>query len=112
MALVEFANGTVGQILGTTTYPASQEYEVNVHGNRVGITTRNMHLGDWHVLEGGEPPQIEPPEGPSNIAEDMVAVLRNGRTPMVDGREGRRSVELIQAIYRSAREGAWVNLPL
>jgi len=112
MALVEFANGSVGRILGTTTYPRSQPYEVNVHGDRVGVTTRDRRFGEWHVLEGAEPPQIEPPEGPANIAEDMVAVLRRGEKPMVSGREGRRTVELIQAIYRSAQEGAWVSLPL
>ncbi len=31
---------------------------------------------------------------------------------MVDGREGRKSVEIIRAIYRSAETGAQVLLPL
>jgi len=41
-----------------------------------------------------------------------VAALKTGRAPMVDGREGRKAVELILAIYRSARTGKTVRLPL
>ncbi len=112
MAMLEFADGAVGRILGTTTYPDSQPYEVNVHGDRAGVTTRNAGLGDWHVLAGGEVPEVEPYNGPANVVEDVVGVLREGRKPLVDGREGRRAVELIQAIYQSAREERWVELPL
>ena len=113
MALVEFAGGAVGRILGTTTYPRSQPYEVNVHGERAGVLTRNASAAEWHFAEGAEEAHIEPVGGPANIAEDIVGVLRHGRSPAVDGPEGRRSVELIQAIYRSAEEeGGWVSLPL
>ena len=41
---------------------------------------------------------------------DFVEALKTGRKPLVDGREGRRAVELIQAIYRSAKEGRTVEL--
>lgn len=112
MALVEFADGSVGRILGTTTYPQSQPYEVNLHGERAGVVTRNGSVAEWHFPEGAEETPVEPPEGPANIVEDVVGVLRRGGSPMVDGAEGRRSVELIQAIYKSAREGGWVSLPL
>ena len=112
MALVEFANGAVGRILGTTTYPNSQPYEVNVHGDLAGVATRDNSIDAWHFPEGAEDVHIEPGSGPGSIVEDVVGVLRHGRRPMVDGREGRRSVELIQAIYKSAQEGGWVNLPL
>jgi len=46
------------------------------------------------------------------IFEDFVAALRAGRAPMVDGTEGRKAVELILAIYRSAKLGRTVRLPL
>ena len=38
----------------------------------------------------------------------MRALSSNGR-PLVDGREGKRSVELIEAIYTSANEGRLVR---
>jgi predicted dehydrogenase len=45
--------------------------------------------------------------------EDTVKALRQGRAPAVDGREGRKAVEIILAIYRSALAGGKpVQLPL
>jgi len=35
-----------------------------------------------------------------------------GGTPLVDGTEGRRTVEIILAIYQFAKTGRRVNLPL
>ena len=37
--------------------------------------------------------------------EDAVQAIRENRTPLIDGREGRRAVALINAIYRSAAAG-------
>ena len=42
--------------------------------------------------------------------EDFVAALDAGRLPRVDGREGRRSVEVIEALYESSRTGQPVEL--
>jgi UDP-N-acetyl-2-amino-2-deoxyglucuronate dehydrogenase len=41
---------------------------------------------------------------------DFVEAAEQGRRPLVDGVEGRQAVELVQAIYRSARTGAPVTL--
>jgi predicted dehydrogenase len=43
---------------------------------------------------------------------DFLQAIDEGREPLVDGREGRKSVEIIRAIYRSAETGAQVILPL
>jgi predicted dehydrogenase len=44
------------------------------------------------------------------VFEDFVSALDTGRRPRVDGREGRRSVALIEAIYASSRSGQPVDL--
>ena len=45
--------------------------------------------------------------------EDMVNDLKNGDKPLVDGAEGRKAIEIILAIYRSALTGGKpVQLPL
>lgn len=41
---------------------------------------------------------------------DFVAAVREDRPPIVDGREGRKAVALIHAVYESARRGAAVRL--
>ena len=44
--------------------------------------------------------------------EDFVAAINEGRDPQIDGYEGRKSVELILAIYQSSWEGKRIDLPL
>ena len=46
----------------------------------------------------------------NNIIEDMLLAINKGITPNVDGYEGRRSVELIEAIYKSSETGKVISL--
>ena len=43
---------------------------------------------------------------------DFVRAIDRGTDPLVDGREGRKSVEIILGIYKSAKTGKVVRLPL
>jgi predicted dehydrogenase len=43
---------------------------------------------------------------------EFLAAVREGRDPAVTGEEGRKTVEIIQALYRSGQTGAPVRLPL
>ncbi|MCS7064952.1 MAG: Gfo/Idh/MocA family oxidoreductase [Fimbriimonadales bacterium] len=58
--------------------------------------------------------EVEDPPFPGHSAQihDFVRCVRDGRQPPVDGVEGRRSLELITAIYQSAFTGEPVQLPL
>jgi predicted dehydrogenase len=49
-------------------------------------------------------------EGHRRQLLDFVASIEEGRPPLVDGTEGRHAVELVCAIYKSARAGRVVNL--
>ena len=42
--------------------------------------------------------------------QDLVDALREGRAPALDGREGRKAVALIRALYASAEAGAPVKV--
>ena len=44
--------------------------------------------------------------------QDFVDAIRKDRAPAVDGPEGRKSIEIILAIYQSAISGKKVTLPL
>jgi predicted dehydrogenase len=102
MAMLRFKNGAMGQVLGTTTFPKSPYAGLEVHGEQGGV----LHLGGepaWHFLdETRHPPEATPPV--HNVIEDMVSAIRHGTPVAVDGREGRRSLALLTAIYTSARE--------
>src|SRR5690606_3279718 len=44
--------------------------------------------------------------------KDVLDAIKKDRTPAIDGREGRRSVEIILGIYKAAETGKAVELPL
>jgi predicted dehydrogenase len=44
--------------------------------------------------------------------EDFIKAVMAGKEPMVTGRDGRKTVELFNAIYQSSREGKPVKWPL
>jgi UDP-N-acetyl-2-amino-2-deoxyglucuronate dehydrogenase len=47
---------------------------------------------------------------PNNIFEDMIQAITKGTKPQVDGMEGRKTVEIFNAIYRSSETGNNVEL--
>ena len=113
MALVTFRNGAFGMILGTTTYPETVEATVEIHGDKGAAVTARGELIRWHFEDKEFEKQEFPYDGPRNIVEDVLRMLKEGKEPMVTGREARKSVEIILAIYESARRGGErVKLPL
>jgi predicted dehydrogenase len=46
------------------------------------------------------------------LFKDFLKAVVSGEPSMVEGAEGRRSVELIVAIYKAAKSGKRVTLPL
>jgi predicted dehydrogenase len=44
--------------------------------------------------------------------ENFIEAIENNMKPLVTGEDGRRTVELFSAIYRSARDNAPVRFPL
>lgn len=44
--------------------------------------------------------------------EDFINAVMEGKKPLIDGEEGRKTVEIFTAIYRSNRDGKPVKFPL
>ncbi len=106
-AHVQFKSGSVGAILTTTTCPKHQQTQVQVHGVK-GVVGTGPDV--WEFVEDGVDVEIE--DGPRNTTEDCISVLREGTEPTCGGDEGRKTVELFNAIYQSGREKTSVSLPL
>jgi predicted dehydrogenase len=112
LALVDFKNGAKGVIVGTTTFPESRTYDMEIHGSKFAAAWGSVNGQYCKSLPAGTELPPRPAEAPRNIFEDVIGALRHGRKVMVDGREGRKSVELILAVYKSAVTGKPVKLPL
>ena len=53
---------------------------------------------------------VSDPTPHRRIFEDFLRALREGTRPICDGREGQRSIDLVEAIYTSSRTGTAVPL--
>jgi len=124
IAVLEYADNRLGLIQATVAaYPGYPE-RLEIVGTRgSAIYHRGQARLEWHIAEPREDgeEQAQASSGASapmdinaagHIAQyqDFVAALRERRAPLIDGREGRKSVAVVEAIYRSARERAAVDL--
>ena len=110
MALVEFASGARGSFVTTTTFEPAHTTRVGIHGTEGAVLLDNEKLAVSEFHDGKEEELLPP--GPANIVEDMVGCIREGREPACTGPEGRKSVEILRAILRSADQGCWIDLPI
>ncbi|MFH1024917.1 MAG: Gfo/Idh/MocA family oxidoreductase [Planctomycetota bacterium] len=51
-------------------------------------------------------------DGHRRQINEFLQALESGREPLVNGEEGRKSVEIILAVYASQAQGKAVMLPL
>jgi predicted dehydrogenase len=94
-ALLEFTSGALGVVeASTAAYPGFPR-RIEVTGTRGSV-----------VHEDPPRPAAVADAAPHRrVFEDFIGAVRHGRTPACDGREGRASVAVIEAIYRSATSG-------
>ena len=127
IALVKFKNGAYGIIEGTTNvYPANLEETLYIFGEK-GTVKAGGHsvniIEEWIFADQIDDPETikaqfheNPPNiygfGHKPLYADMIAAINSNRTPYVDAQAGRRAVELVLAIYKSACTGERVTLPL
>lgn len=119
-AALRFEDGSMATITATTTADPGFPHRLEIHGTNGGFHVEGESAGKW-TLANPEAAQIEPPEtaaaegagsggdpggiditGHTNIIEDFVEAVQSDRPPMIDGREGRRSLATILSIYDEA----------
>jgi predicted dehydrogenase len=127
LALVRFASGAVGTIMSTTAaYPGfPQRLEITGTGGTVivedGLITRRALAGQAADGDGAAGPGAAGPgaaadpaalEVASHAAQlaDLLAAVAEGREPAAGGQAGRDALEIICAVYESARTGRTVSL--
>lgn len=106
MAILRYPGGARGGIVGTTTFPTNAYFSAEVHGTAGGVLIDAVLSGQARYFGDGVEGQLAAIDNPlHSIVEDVVSCLERGTALRVDGREGRRTVALLEAIYRSSREG-------
>lgn len=127
LAIVKFGNGSYGIVEGTTNiYPKNLEETLYLFGERGTVKAGGKSVNiieEWLFSDGLDDAQAvkaayaeNPPNvygyGHTPLYADVASAIREGRSPAIDGEAGRRALELVLAIYKSAKEGRPVQLPL
>ena len=132
VATLKFANGALGTIeASTATFPGYLK-RVEIHGNAGTAALEEEDIVKWDFAKpdrkdkaiqdamlqrksgggGASDPSAIGYHGHAKQFQDFVDAIKKDRAPTVDGREGRRSVEIILGIYKAAESGKPVTLPL
>ncbi len=131
VACLKFRNGAIGVLEATTAAWPGLLKKTEIHGNRGTVIVEQDSILKWEFADpqpgdeetrqrlgagsatsgGAADPKAISFTGHQLQLQDFIEAIRDGRTPRVDGAEGRKSVEIILAIYQAARTGTSVPLP-
>ena len=125
VATLEFSSGAIGTLeAGTSIYPGyarrleltGSEGTIILEHDRIIAADLRRPLAK-EALEAKEDtnpsansPVVSDVRGHQRILEDFLLAIEEDGKPLCDGHEGRRSLELVQAIYQSSRTGLSVTL--
>ncbi|MCG2716296.1 MAG: Gfo/Idh/MocA family oxidoreductase [Candidatus Marinimicrobia bacterium] len=125
-AILKFRNGVIGTINVTMlTYPKNFEGSITILGEKGTVKVGGVavnHIDIWEFEEYDDDDRLieESNYNPPNIYglghlpyyQNVIAALKGETEADTDGRSGRKSLELIIAIYKSAQTGKKVALPI
>lgn len=127
IALIRFKNGAYGIVEGTTDiYPKNLEETLYLFGAKGTVKAGGQSVNiieEWNfsdMLDDPEEVKAQYHEAPPNVYgfghtplyADVIDAVENNRAPYVDAHAGRRALELVLAIYKSAVTGNIVKLPM
>jgi UDP-N-acetyl-2-amino-2-deoxyglucuronate dehydrogenase len=126
VAALKWRNGAMGSINVTMlTHPKNFEGSITVLGEKGSVRIGGVAVNEIHhwQFDTSDPMDAQIHDasyqttsvyghGHPLYYENVIATLRGEAEPETDGREGLKSLELLIAMYLSARDGRRVNLPL
>jgi UDP-N-acetyl-2-amino-2-deoxyglucuronate dehydrogenase len=132
MATLKFANGALGIIEASTAVYPGYLKRIEIHGSAGSAMMEEEDIVKWDFAEeapedaaikkkmseqtsgggGASDPAAIGHHGHAHQFADVLKAIKAGTKPQIDGLEGRRSVEVILAIYKAAETGQAVTLPL
>ena len=126
VAAVRWRSGAMGSINVTMlTYPKNLEGSITLIGEKGTVRVGGVAVNEIQHWEFAEPHEDDERVRAASYEttsvygfghplyyDNVIRALRGEAVPETDGREGLRSLELLIAMYLSARDGRRVSLPL
>jgi len=125
VALLKFKNGALGIIEATTaTRPKDIEGSISILGENGTVEIGSFAMNEMKIwnfkdtLDADKDVFVKYKQNPPNVygfghiefLKDVIESIKNNNKILVDGLEGRKALELINAIYKSAETGREVFL--
>lgn len=125
VVILKFNNGALGIIEATTAArPQDLEGSISILGEKGSVEIGGFAVNEMKIWNFTDPSDedskvieeysVNPPNvygfGHQAYYEHVVDCLKNDKQHLVDGLEGRKSLELIMAIYESIETGREVHL--
>lgn len=133
VAILEFENGARGTIQASTSCWSSTGHpaEIQLCGSHGSVFLSDESFRVWDFKEknkqdiyvsenlmqgrgkglGANDPKAINFSGHQRNFENVISAIKQNATPLISGEEAMKSVQLIDAIYRSAKsDGAWINI--
>ena len=123
---IKWRSGAMGSMNVTMlTYPKNLEGSITIIGEKGTVRVGGVAVNEIQHWEFAEPSDEDAKVASASYEttsvygfghplyyDNVIKVLRGEAEPETDGREGLKSLETLIAIYKSARDGRRVNLPL
>ena len=118
IALLQFANGALGALQATTSVYPGYPRRLELSGSQgtliieqdrlLAADVRNppedlLHGGDTDLNRSADSPVVIDARGHQAVLEDFLQAIQSNTIPRCDGRDGRRSLALVEAIYAACR---------
>ncbi|MDH5397446.1 MAG: Gfo/Idh/MocA family oxidoreductase [Cyclobacteriaceae bacterium] len=117
MAMLNFENGAMGTIQGSTSFWPGYPERLEIFGEKGSVILEAGKITAWNVQGMDSPVKPEQQDQGSGASDpmaishqlhlaqfrDFVSAVAAGRTPTVNGEEGRKALALILAVYESSR---------
>ena len=125
VVILKFKNGALGVIEATTAIrPKDLEGSISILGEKGSVEIGGFAVNEmktWNFEEEKKDDEdvlekfsVNPPNvygfGHKEYYDHVVECIKNGSSQLVDGLQGRKSLELINAIYESVESGKEVYL--
>lgn len=130
VACLRFKNGALGVIQATTSVYPGLPKTIGIHGDKGTVVIEQEDVLRWEfnpetnedaavkarfaqkvgASGGSSDPKAISYQGHARQLADFVSAIESNTSPRVDGREGRKAVALICAIYESMRTGKAVAI--
>jgi len=130
-AMLEFKNGALGVIEGSTAIWPGHPARVEVHGTEGSAVLEDGKIVSWQFSKkkpvdkkieaslkeeselgsgAADPLASLKIEGHRRQIEDFARAILKNEAPVIKGEDGRVAVELIECIYKAAKSGKTVRL--